>query len=784
MTSKLFVAFHPIFSTQNKCTTSIEGTKLVMSNINSILKDPNEKYQFLINHLLDIIVEIDLEGSFCYVSPQVKDVFGYKPEEVIGNSLFSYTYPDDRPIIMKTFEKAITEENIINLELRIRHKKGHYVPVQSKGSLVRIKNKTRLVSVLRKTSEIKLVEQKLKESEEKYRMFIENAQEGIWAIDENANTTYVNRKMSEMLGYNLDEMIGKHLFEFMDEHEFILAKKYLNRREQGIKEQHDFEFLRKDGSKIYTRLETAPIFDYIGKFKGAFAFISDITEYKISEKKLIESEKNYKKISEELEMIMDRVPGLIFYKDTENNFIRVNKYLAEAHEMTKKELENKNLFDVYPKEHALAYWNDDLEVIRSGKPKLNIEEHWETKQGPRWVNTNKIPCINEKGEIKGIIGFSSDITERKIAEQKLKESEEKYRMIFNGANDPIAIIDEINIVDCNDIFVKLFKYNNKDEIIGIPPWKISPLKQPDGKDSIKKANEFIEKALLGEPQRFYWKHMKKDGTLFDTEISLSSFKLENKKYIMAIIRDITERKKAESDLKEINQLKTELLERTSHELKTPLISIKGFTELILELYKEKLDNDVFSILQEIRQGTERLETIINKLLKTTLLDSGKYQFQPRNEDLSFLIRFCIKDLRGLAKTRNHFIKLDIPEKLVLNFEKERIYEVITHLIINAIKYTPPYGEIRVQAKNIKDYVIVSVQDNGIGLSKEERKKIFKQFGKIERYGQGWDIGTEGTGMGLYFSKKIVELHGGEIWVESEGRNKGSKFYFTLPLRKK
>jgi len=222
-----------------------------------------------------------------------------------------------------------------------------------------------------------------------------------------------------------------------------------------------------------------------------------------------------------------------------------------------------------------------------------------------------------------------------------------------------------------------------------------------------------------------------------------------------IFKDITERikferkiKESEQKLREINQLKSELLERTSHELKTPLISIKGFTDLLLDLHKEKFDAETVSILDEVRQGTEQLEMIINKLLETSHLASGKLDFKPIKDDLSFLIRFCVKNLSGLANTRNHFISLNIPEKIVIKFEKEKLYEVISHLIINAIKYTPPFGEIMIQSEINDGFIVVSVEDNGIGLTEEEKKKIFKQFGKIERYGQGWDIGIEGTGMGL------------------------------------
>ena len=125
--------------------------------------------------------------------------------------------------------------------------------------------------------------------------------------------------------------------------------------------------------------------------------------------------------------------------------------------------------------------------------------------------------------------------------------------------------------------------------------------------------------------------------------------------------------------------------------------------------------------------------------------------------------------------------LDIKDTLITYFEKERIYEVIVNLLSNAIKYTPPNGKIIVRSEKRKGNYIISVQDTGIGLTDEEKEKIFKKFGKVERYGQGLDVDSEGSGLGLYISKKIIELHGGNIWVKSKGRKKGSTFYFSLPV---
>ena len=116
-------------------------------------------------------------------------------------------------------------------------------------------------------------------------------------------------------------------------------------------------------------------------------------------------------------------------------------------------------------------------------------------------------------------------------------------------------------------------------------------------------------------------------------------------------------------------------------------------------------------------------------------------------------------------------------------DKERIYEVISNLLLNAVKYTPPGGIISIQTYTDDNNHIVSVSDNGIGFTEEEKKQVFKQFGKIERYGQGWDVAIEGTGLGLYITKKLVELHGGKIWLKSEGRDKGTTFSFSIPMDK-
>ncbi|KKK58584.1 hypothetical protein LCGC14_3042960, partial [marine sediment metagenome] len=284
-------------------------------------------------------------------------------------------------------------------------------------------------------------------------------------------------------------------------------------------------------------------------------------------------------------------------------------------------------------------------------------------------------------------------------------------------------------------------------------------------------------------------------TFENSQITESEVEFDNRTYSFRIVPvkdqdyvniygiDITERKHVEEKLREINELKSEFLRRASHELKTPLISIKGFSELILSLHEDQLETSIISKLREINDGCERLQNIINNLLKTSRLESPDLKPNVQKEDLSFLINFCVHELESLAEVRKQSIKLDIHNEIYANIEKEEIHDVLSNLLSNAIKYTPPMGKIEIKTELHEDSVVVSVKDNGIGFNEVQKTKIFHQFGKIERYGQGLDLGIDGTGLGLYISKRIVESHGGKIWMESEGKNKGSSFYFTLPTAK-
>ncbi len=153
------------------------------------------------------------------------------------------------------------------------------------------------------------------------------------------------------------------------------------------------------------------------------------------------------------------------------------------------------------------------------------------------------------------------------------------------------------------------------------------------------------------------------------------------------------------------------------------------------------------------------------------------------DNLYDLIWVCLNEIKGLIRLRAHTINLDLREDLTIMFDREKLKEVISNLLVNSVKYTPPGGKIGIKSHIEDNFIVISIKDDGIGLTEDEKLQLFKQFGKIERYGQGWNVLSEGSGMGLYISKELIELHGGKIWVESMGRNLGSTFNLSLPLKR-
>ncbi|MEJ2279514.1 MAG: HAMP domain-containing sensor histidine kinase [Candidatus Lokiarchaeota archaeon] len=236
-------------------------------------------------------------------------------------------------------------------------------------------------------------------------------------------------------------------------------------------------------------------------------------------------------------------------------------------------------------------------------------------------------------------------------------------------------------------------------------------------------------------------------------------------------------------MKELEKMRKSLISRVSHELKTPLMSIRGVTELFMGKHQYDLDQEDVDLLQILERGEKRLEELIKNLIDISRIEYNEVQLEKQYVDLSHLFKDCIFEMNHLINKKCLSLYLDIPSDLLLNIDPTRIEQVIINLLMNSIKNTPSNGKITIYGKKSPLKVEISICDTGIGLTEKEKEILFTRFGKIERNEEGLEnISIQGAGLGLFISKNIIEMHGGNIWAESDGRNKGSKFIFTLPIK--
>jgi PAS domain S-box-containing protein len=284
--------------------------------------------------------------------------------------------------------------------------------------------------------ELRLAQKQLEDSRNSYAQLYNYAPAGYVTLSNNSLILQANQTFANMVNKDISQILNVSFSQFLDvEDKNVFLSRFNAFFKSPTEKSMELSMLKKNGKSFHVRVTGKIIFDQQHKTDSLplqprlFLIISDITKEKIIENRLIDSENMYKNISNELEYILDNLPCLVFYKDSENNFIRVNKYVADAHKMKKEDLEGVNLSQIYNKEDADKYYQDDLYVLNSGLPRLNIEEQWETENEIFWVNTSKIPFVDEYGKVIGVIGIAIDITERKRNELELGRKNDELKKL-------------------------------------------------------------------------------------------------------------------------------------------------------------------------------------------------------------------------------------------------------------------------------------------------------------------------------------------------------------------
>lgn len=238
---------------------------------------------------------------------------------------------------------------------------------------------------------------------------------------------------------------------------------------------------------------------------------------------------------------------------------------------------------------------------------------------------------------------------------------------------------------------------------------------------------------------------------------------------------------AYEELKELDKAKTEFISIASHQLRTPLSAIKGYISMLQEKTYGVLPKKMEKPLENVYLSNERLIKLVNNLLSVSRIETGKIQIKLENSSLEEIILSLVEELKGIAQVKNIYLKYEKSEEKLpkISLDREKIRQVILNLIDNAIKYTTK-GGITIKTKIQDQKCKIEIKDTGEGMTKKEISHLFRSF---DRGSAGQRLWREGAGLGLYIARKFVEMHQGQIWVESKGKGRGSTFYIELPLNK-
>jgi len=602
----------------------------------------------------------------------------------------------------------------------------------------------------------------------------ETAAFAVLVVDPQGKIISWNTKTKRILGETDETIFLKSITTFFPLDEWKKIKLF-TKNQSKLQHHLETKIFSSQNRKLNVRTSLNVLKNTDDQLLGFLFIFQDITEiaqYKKAIKTLSENEKKFRVL---LENSLDMIYHYNIPKKTcdyvSPSSIKVIGYPSK--EMTSFSLQKIEEL-IFPEDRDR--WNQHFKTITDYEKRRGtfgaIEYRIKHKSiGYRWISDTCSAIFDEKHNPVSVVGTIEDITDRKKVWDELVKSEEKYRILAETSADGVFTTDALGrLTYVNPSFEKL-SGRRKSQILA------TPFRNYLLEESIyffqqifievRKKNEKIENVELDLVDG--------NGGIIPIEANIAPFQKDaDFGGVVCTIRDITQRREIEDELKKNERLKTEFMNIAAHELRSPVTPIKGYLDLIIH------DNDSSDKIKNWAKislrNAERLLKLVNDILDVARLDSDTMRFEMEKIDPVELLNEIAEDMRPAILNKKLEFRLNIPATLPhIIGDKIRLSQVLKNLIGNALKFTDS-GFIGINAEKRDGHLVITVEDTGIGISKDELRKIFTKF--YQAY-TGEDRNNEGTGLGLFISKEIMKKHNGTIWAESD-IGKGSRFVIQLP----
>ncbi|MEW6494610.1 MAG: PAS domain S-box protein, partial [Cyanobacteriota bacterium] len=764
------------------------------------LQESEERFRAIFEQAAVGIVLTTTSGEILRVNQHYCEITGYTQSELLSRPFQEITHPDDLEQNLDYLHQVMTGQlSTYSMEKRYIRKDGNWRWVQVTVSVVHdsANGQNYALGVVKDIHDRKQTQEALREANQTLQALIQASPLAIVALEPDGQVKTWNEAAEEMFGWSATEAIGT-LFPVVpidkqDEFHQLRQRVLQGESLTGV------EALRqsRDGTAIYISISAAPLYDATGQIDGIMAVIADISDKKAAEESIRDSEAKFRAFLEaaseavivtnakgEIVVFNAKAEELFGYDRTEAFGRTVEFLMPERYHQI--HTEHRSHYKTHPTKRSMGKTSNLLARRKDGT------------EFP--IEAGLSPVQTKDGRF--VMTFLTDITKRKQAEEEITrlneslerraiEVETRYQQIVELAEEGIWVIDnEGKTTYVNQAMARMLGYQ-EEEMLGRPLFDFMD------EAAQQTANANLERRKQGIGEKHEFKLQTKDGKGLWTYMSTSPVLDESGKLLWscALVYDITERKKADEQLRESSErislanaelaratrLKDEFLASMSHELRTPLNAILGLAEALQEEVYGSLTDRQRRSLVTIEQSGQHLLDLITDILDLSKIESGTMELQITSSSPHNLCESSFTFVKQQAHHKSIKLSSKISEGLGnIEVDERRMRQVLVNLLSNAVKFTPEGGEVRMEVETDSEAEIIklSVIDTGIGIAPENLDKLFKPFVQLD---SSLSRRYAGTGLGLALVRRIVELHGGSVSLESEV-GKGSQFTVNLPWK--